>query len=167
MKISELNGLLKPEKEDYIPIVDNSEKETKKASISALIDLFYPIGSYYETSDADFNPNEKWGGTWNLDADGTVLASQNLETGSNFNKSLGTIIGEETHVLQKNELANGVALTRQAEEGEWSLGLWENHGQTSQTWSSSLQGQHGLPEGGTPISLAQPTKIIARWHREA
>lgn len=69
MKISELNGLLKPEKEDYILIVDNSEKETKKASMSALLDLFYPVGSYYVTSDASFNPNESWGGTWNLDND--------------------------------------------------------------------------------------------------
>lgn len=29
-----------------------------------LIDLFYPVGSYYETSDTDFDPNKKWGGTW-------------------------------------------------------------------------------------------------------
>lgn len=25
-----------------------------------LIDLFWPIGSYYETSDSSFNPNESW-----------------------------------------------------------------------------------------------------------
>ena len=24
----------------------------------------YPVGSYYETSDASFNPNTTWGGTW-------------------------------------------------------------------------------------------------------
>lgn len=29
-----------------------------------LIDLFYPIGSYYETSNSSFNPNTAWGGTW-------------------------------------------------------------------------------------------------------
>ena len=64
MKISELNGLTLPEKEDYIPIVDNSEQETKKATMTALLNLFYPVGSYYETSDAEFNPNTSWGGTW-------------------------------------------------------------------------------------------------------
>ena len=29
-----------------------------------LIDLFYPIGSYYETSNSSFNPNTAMGGTW-------------------------------------------------------------------------------------------------------
>lgn len=26
----------------------------------------YPVGSYYETSDADFDPSTDWGGTWTL-----------------------------------------------------------------------------------------------------
>lgn len=26
----------------------------------------YPVGSYYETSDADFDPSTEWGGTWTL-----------------------------------------------------------------------------------------------------
>lgn len=25
---------------------------------------FYPVGSYYETSDSNFDPNNSWGGTW-------------------------------------------------------------------------------------------------------
>lgn len=25
-----------------------------------LLDLFYPVGSYYETSNSDFNPNINW-----------------------------------------------------------------------------------------------------------
>lgn len=29
-----------------------------------LLDIFYPPGSYYETSDPDFDPNVSWGGTW-------------------------------------------------------------------------------------------------------
>lgn len=28
------------------------------------LDFFYPVGSYYETSDSTFNPNSRWGGTW-------------------------------------------------------------------------------------------------------
>lgn len=28
------------------------------------IDLIYPVGSYYETSDTTFDPNVAWGGTW-------------------------------------------------------------------------------------------------------
>lgn len=29
-----------------------------------IFDLFYPIGSIYETSNVDFNPNNVWRGTW-------------------------------------------------------------------------------------------------------
>ena len=29
-----------------------------------IFDLFYPIGSIYETSNASFNPNTSFGGTW-------------------------------------------------------------------------------------------------------
>lgn len=167
MKISELNGLLKPEKEDYIPIVDNSEKETKKASMSALLDLFYPVGSYYVTSDANFNPNESWGGTWNLDKDGSVLASQSSETGSLFNEDLGTIVGNEKFVMDLGQLPKGTALTRETKAGEWSLGIWEVHNLDENIYGANLQGQNGAPHGGNPISLAQPSKIVNRWHREA
>lgn len=40
--------------------------------ISGLIDIFYPVGSYYETSDASFDPNNAWGGTWSLETAGKV-----------------------------------------------------------------------------------------------
>ena len=40
-----------------------------------LIDMFYPVGSYYETSDASFNPNTAWGGTWVLESGGRVHVS--------------------------------------------------------------------------------------------
>lgn len=29
-----------------------------------IINLLYPVGSYYETSDTSFNPNTDWVGTW-------------------------------------------------------------------------------------------------------
>lgn len=29
-----------------------------------LVDMIYPVGSYYETSDTTFDPNTAWGGTW-------------------------------------------------------------------------------------------------------
>lgn len=42
---------------------------------ATLIDLFYPVGSYYETSDTTFNPNTAWGGTWVLETDGIFHVS--------------------------------------------------------------------------------------------
>lgn len=29
-----------------------------------IIDLVYPVGSYYYTSNSSFNPNNSWTGTW-------------------------------------------------------------------------------------------------------
>ena len=42
---------------------------------SALMNIFYPVGSYYETSDTTFNPNTAWGGTWELETEGQVHVS--------------------------------------------------------------------------------------------
>ena len=47
---------------------------------SSLIDFFYPVGSYYETSDISFDPNIAWGGTWNLEAEGQV----HISAGTNY-----------------------------------------------------------------------------------
>lgn len=35
----------------------------KKEKID-LLDIFYPVGSIYETSSDSFNPGTRWGGTW-------------------------------------------------------------------------------------------------------
>jgi hypothetical protein len=36
------------------------------------LDYYYPVGSYYETSDTTFDPNSAWGGTWE-EVDGTFV----------------------------------------------------------------------------------------------
>ena len=39
--------------------------ETKLTKLEqGLLNTFYPVGTYYETSDTKFNPNKAWGGTW-------------------------------------------------------------------------------------------------------
>lgn len=35
-----------------------------------LWESIYPVGSYYETSDSDFDPNLAWGGDWEEDTPG-------------------------------------------------------------------------------------------------
>lgn len=34
---------------------------------NSIFDMFYPVGSYFETSDSTFDPNTAWGGTWQKD----------------------------------------------------------------------------------------------------
>ena len=47
---------------------------------SGILNLFYPVGSYYETSDTSFNPNVSWGGTWVLETEGQV----HISAGANY-----------------------------------------------------------------------------------
>lgn len=42
---------------------------------SDILNTFYPVGSYYETSDTSFDPNVSWGGTWVLETAGLVHVS--------------------------------------------------------------------------------------------
>lgn len=42
---------------------------------SEILDIFYPVGSYYETSDTSFDPNNSWGGQWQLETEGQVHVS--------------------------------------------------------------------------------------------
>lgn len=46
-----------------------------KNIINSMLPIFYPVGSYYETSDTTFNPNTEWGGTWELELAGQVHVS--------------------------------------------------------------------------------------------
>ena len=61
------------DQEAYVFIPDYAGMQIAAASIismipttTQLIDLIYPVGSYYETSDDNFDPNESWIGTWEL-----------------------------------------------------------------------------------------------------
>lgn len=48
-----------------------------KTVVTPQIDLFYPVGAYFETSDSTFDPNVKWGGTWVSEINGVVKADCN------------------------------------------------------------------------------------------
>ena len=60
--------------------------------------VVYPVGSYYETSDTNFNPNTAWGGTWVKDSEGKVLVA----TGTGF--SLGETGGAKQVSLVENNI---------------------------------------------------------------
>lgn len=50
-------------------LVTNYIIKAKNPSITSgqqlqAMELFYPVGSYFETSDSTFDPNVEWGGTW-------------------------------------------------------------------------------------------------------
>ena len=63
-------------------------------SVKQLIDIIYPVGTYYETTDNTFNPNTAWAGTtWQKIADGRVL----IAGGGDY--TVGSNYGEKTHKI--------------------------------------------------------------------
>ena len=71
---------------------------TKLLDNKSMIDRFYPVGSYYETSDTTFNPNVSWGGTWVLESEGQVHVS----AGSTY--TAGSSYGSNTHTHTTGDL---------------------------------------------------------------
>lgn len=48
----------------------------------SILNMFYPVGSIYQTIDDGFNPNIRWGGTWELIEEGRFLqATETSATG--------------------------------------------------------------------------------------
>ena len=69
----------------------------------SILDIFYPVGSYYETSDTSFNPNTSWGGTWSLETEGQVHVS----SGNNYH-----VNGALTNVSDGGATSRTVATTK-------------------------------------------------------
>ena len=132
----------------------------------ALVDLFYPVGTWYHTSDTTFNPNVSWGGTWVLDTDGTVLVSKSSTTGSKFNVAVGTVVGEETHTLTIDEMPkhrHGVGYT-----GTGANGNHAGHpGTDIEPDNYNNQLFINYSGGGLSHNNVQPSKVENRWHRTA
>lgn len=93
---------------------------------SPTIDVFYPVGSYYETSDTSFDPNVAWGGTWVLETAGQV------------------------HVSAGTGYSVSGALSNTSDGGSKdAIVPYHNHGFTQPTISSSTSGYYILGSTGT------------------
>ena len=66
-----------------------------------IFDLFYPVGSIYETSSANFNPNTSFGGTWERIKGKVIVGVDENDADFTSSKKTG---GEKTHKLTKDEL---------------------------------------------------------------
>ena len=66
---------------------------------TSMLNMFYPVGSYYETSDRNFNPNTAWGGTWVLETEGQVHVS----AGTNY--TVGATGGNKDAIIPSHNHA--------------------------------------------------------------
>lgn len=192
MQIHELSTFSgTPTTSDYLVIDDGSE--TTKLPATTLVDMFYPVGSYYETSDISFNPNNVWGGTWVLETAGQVHVSAGTGytvSGALTNTSDG---GEKTHKLTTGEMAahthgnkslTGAMQIRKVANGAQgtyangicSVSNGSSNWATAQLTSTSVtfdvvnidaSHEHNSVGSGTAHNNMQPYIVVRRWHRTA
>lgn len=142
-----------------------------------LLNLFYPIGSYYETSNGKFNPNESWGGTWRRDTNGYVtVGCQDPDEGgitSADNDRLlinnGATQGEVNHILTVSEMPSHNHLTsNDAPTVVADLANWQNIGEGGvHVGRSNFWNGTSSTGGGKSHNNIQPSIGVYRWHRTA
>lgn len=155
--------------------IANGAVTKDKLAISGIIDVFYPVGSYYETSDTTFNPNTAWGGTWVEDTAGRVLVSLDSGTFS----TVGGTGGEETHTLTVAEMpSHNHTLSYTANSG--GTGTSATYGTAYSAGNQSIIRNATIPTSGElkywgidykggdgPHNNLQPYVVVKRWHRTA
>lgn len=129
------------------------------ANMALFRDFFYPVGTYYETSDTTFNPNTAWGGTWVEDTSGRVTVAQDSGTFS----TVGDTGGEETHTLTIAEMPSHYHAVRGNLKNQGSGPEFRELGSESSTNSGRTENTGG---DGAHNNL-QPYIVIKRWHRTA
>ena len=140
-------------------------------TIRTLVDMFYPIGSYYETSDTSFNPNTVWGGTWVKLEDGRMLISSSSShtvgsTGGKENAiliaSIGatnnntSLIAYESPAVSSYQRAHKPTYTLSTGGVVSTFSHW-NHGTSVTDVAINDQG----------VNWMNPYLVVVRWHRTA
>ena len=130
-------------------------------SVLDLINIFYPVGTYYETTNANFDPNVAWAGsTWQRVADGRAL----IAGGGSSGYTVGSVYGEKTHKITVSEMpthnhgasaaTNGThshsASTGSAGSHSHTL-YWTDDGSNTGTSSGYIDGE-GRPKTGYSYS---------------
>lgn len=158
-----------PQLEKMFEQIDNWQNEAS----TNFLDLFYPVGSYYETSDATFDPNAKWGGTWELEVGGLVHigADSDYEIGDTGG-SKDAVIVSHTHgsanssypyfVTAKDSVSSG---NMSAPSGTGRHYFWQADNEQGTYWSSN-QSISTTGVSGTDKNM-QPYVVVNRWHRTA
>ena len=168
---------------------NNSQTDTYSCNyINSLIDMFYPVGSYYETSDTTFNPNTAWGGTWVEDSKGRFLLANGVPeantdsyfgsmSGRSWSAGVGSRGGQDfaSNPLSSNGWAKiQIRSTNEIQYNEVAVGqsnYWTTNYKINGTsaGSSSTTGYYGAALGGkTDVGNNMPPYVgVKRWHRTA
>ena len=155
-----------------------------QSSISGILDTFYPVGSYYETSDTNFNPNTAWGGIWILETAGMVHVSSGTGytvSGANSADGAGakdggaatvaltaaqTGIRNHTHTYSDYNTTYTLGTTKRkpgtSTAVAYGTSLTAGGGATTRTSKNPASEQSGAAHENMP-----PYIVVNRWHRTA
>lgn len=165
-------------------MIDNNTITSSNLNLASVIDLFYPVGSYYETSDTSFDPNVSWTGTWVEDTDGRILVAKDSGTFA----TVGDTGGSEKHthtVDARIRLWYGAALG----ETSRTIDIVDENGTSGSMTQGTMMPagtttrNNGFQSGFTSFthdgfgqkvvgktysdSSLQPYVVVKRWHRTA
>lgn len=137
--------------------ISNNIKYIDK-KISDLLNMFYPVGSVYETMDSSFDPNKKWGGTWERIKGKTLVGVDENDSDFNTAEKIG---GEKTHKLSVGEMPShshsasekslkGGVNNISGQDKTWGLtssGIFSNWGDTNGLYSTSRETTTNYKDG--------------------
>lgn len=135
------------------------EKDIEKELENILLDKIYPVGSIYISVDST-SPSSLFGGTWEQIKDTFLLSAGDIY-------SAGTIGGEATHVLTKDEMpAHTHATWYYSTSGNksWGFNYTSNNtaGESNESPSSSGVMESG---GGNAHNNMPPYLAVYIWKR--
>ena len=156
-----------------------------------LFDLLYPVGTYYETSNANWSPSGAgWYGTWVEDTGGKTLVAKDSGTFKTLDASVGNENNSHYHdykialPIDYGEIVTdnfdtdyfGAYSYQQGKYGKArnnsenvNLSVFVNTGHT-RNGSLNSWGRVSSSTGDTDsktLSTIQPSKVCRRWHRTA
>lgn len=131
---------------------------------NSLLDIFYPVGSYYETSNTSFDPNTAWGGVWLEDTSGRMTVA--LEENSTDFNTVGNTGGNTTNTHQHWG-------TSSFDGSSFYATSTTTRSRTKVTRRINITGSAGnanTREDSTyeeTINIMNPYVVVKRWHRTA
>ena len=151
---------------------------------TGLLDLFYPVGCFFETTDVNFDPNVTWGGVWEEDTAGQVLVAEDVnvgnagDTGGNEEHRHDFCIGMHAYyggMVDDDWVTgvNGSGAYSYAENTFSKRKLWEGSAATHRndrmnTTIVSYNETCRRSWGDTDLASSYPPyTVVKRWHRTA
>lgn len=166
-------------------MIDTNTITSSNLNIASVIDLFYPVGSYYETSDTSFNPNVSWAGTWVEDSAGRTTVAKDTSTFATVGDTggserhthtvdarirlwFGAAVGESSRAIDI-VAEDGTSGTMTQGTGNMPTGNTQRNAALSGSVTSFTHDGFGQKVVGKTYSDSslQPYVVVKRWHRTA